>query len=152
MSCSLPALSLASAATRRNHHVHLVADIADETFVDIVHEHSEWYEIAREKHGRKPGVQTVYARCKGGGPQEQVSEWSAALLRAVREETKMPLEMYVYPGQKLIYEPLGSAGARTEARKVVGTWQRASRWRWSRTKSSARAMLAQWVSIQLVAG
>ena len=90
------------------------ATVADDTFVDICHEHSEWYEIAREKHGGKPGAQTVFARCQDGGPHEQVSEWPTALLRAVREVTKMPLEMHVYKGQRLIYEPLGNAGARTD--------------------------------------
>ena len=71
------------------------ATAADDTFVDIVHDNAETYEIAREKHGQKPGVRTVHAHCEPGGPDEDVGAWEPALLRSVREVTKLPLEMHV---------------------------------------------------------
>ena len=94
--------------------------VADDSFVDIVHDNAETYEIARAKHGQKPGVQTVHARCDAGGPDGDVGAWAPELLRRVREVTKLPLEMHVYPGQQLLYEPIGSAGARTDGGWYLG--------------------------------
>ena len=82
--------------------------------LDVVHDNDETYDIATLKHGSKPGVQTLHARCVEGGPEDKdVSKWSRNLRTVVRKASKMLVEVHVYPGQKLLYQPIGKKGAKT---------------------------------------
>ena len=82
--------------------------------LDVVHDNFEIYDIAASKFAHKPGLQVVSARCEVGGPGEaDLLKWPRDLQRAVRDESKMLLEMLVYPGQRLHYQPVGNAGVRT---------------------------------------
>eukprot|EP00966_Prymnesium_polylepis_P332380 7387886-Prymnesium_polylepis.1 len=82
--------------------------------MDVVHDNSEIYDIATAKFASKPGLQVVHARCEAGGPGEpELRKWPRELQRMVRDESKMLLEMCVYPGQRLHYQPIGSVAVRT---------------------------------------
>ena len=85
----------------------------DDSFVDIVHDNAEIYPLAKRTLSNKPGVQRVRARSRGG-PSVCPYEWSASRLRAVRSKSKIMLELWLFPGQKLLYEPAGNGGAKTE--------------------------------------
>lgn len=85
----------------------------DESFVDVVHDNAEMYPIARDKFSSK-ATKIVFARCLEGGPTPCPFEWNGELRKAVRESSRMLLQLYLYKGQRLLYEPIGSGGARTD--------------------------------------
>ena len=87
----------------------------DDTFTDIVHDNDEVYAIAQEKHGGKPEAQLWNARCEQGGPDSDLTKWPAHLIRQVRKEAKVLVQMVIYPGQHVRYEPFGKKGAKTDS-------------------------------------
>ena len=88
-------------------------DDADQDYQDIVHDNSEIYAVARKKLHSKPDLKVVEARCEQGGPDGPMASWPAEALRSVREKSKLLLELRVFRGQRLLYEPIGRAGAKT---------------------------------------
>ena len=92
------------------------AQPASKDDLDVVHDNSEIYDVAEEKFSSRPGVQVARARCESGGPNEvDLLKWPRTLRTRVREagDSKMLEEVYVYPGQRVHYNPLGGKGART---------------------------------------
>ena len=65
------------------------AEQADPSFYDVVHDNTEIYPIATEKHGGKAGVKCVRARCEGGEPSGDMMEWPSNIQRLIRGDTKM---------------------------------------------------------------
>jgi hypothetical protein len=91
-----------------------MAEEADDTFVDVVHDNTEIYEVADAKFQGKPGLKVARARCEVGGPgQADLRQWSSTLQRKVRAKSKMLLEVKTFKGQRLHYQPIGGAGVRT---------------------------------------
>ena len=93
--------------------------VTDHTFKDIVHDNDEAYPIADMKHGGYEGATEVYARRIGGyGAQLGAIPWHWSdqrnMRRQIRAKSRMLLKMHVYPGQLLVYEPIGGAGAVTD--------------------------------------
>ena len=101
----------------------LVQKFAETTFgngeavLDVVHDNEEKYVVATEKHEFKPQVQLAHAeviRRGAGAPQStNLREWQPRALQAVRSQSKIPIEMYTYPGQRVLYQPVGKGGAKT---------------------------------------
>lgn len=100
----------------------------DGSFHDLVHDNSEIYAIADEKHGKQRGSQIHYARCLEGGPEGKPLpwDWNGRLQSLIREQSKLPLKNWFYPDQKLVYEPIGGAAARTVGR--YGTAEEPKGW------------------------
>ena len=94
--------------------------VYDHTFTDVVHDNSEIYDISAAKHGSKAGAQAVHARCETGGPSPDLTQWPTELQRQVREQSKMLVELIVYEGQQLHYEPIGKTGAKTDGGWFLG--------------------------------
>jgi hypothetical protein len=91
-----------------------MVEAVDETFVDVVHDNTEIYDIADVKFQGKPDLKVARARCEVGGPgQADLRLWSSPLQRKVRSQSKMLLEVRTFPGQRLHYQPIGNAGVRT---------------------------------------
>mmetsp|Transcript_13166 Transcript_13166/g.38820 ORF Transcript_13166/g.38820 Transcript_13166/m.38820 type:complete len:500 (+) Transcript_13166:856-2355(+) len=97
---------------------HFEDEVVDETFKDLVHERSEVYPLAYDKHGRRHDSVRVRATARGVEGTKLSStpmEWPADKQRAIRNESKLLLEVHAYPSQFVRYEPVGRGGARTKA-------------------------------------
>lgn len=76
------------------------------------------YPLAYEKHGRRQDSVRVRATARGVEGTKLSStpmEWPADKQRAIRNESKLLLEVHAYPSQFVRYEPVGRGGARTKA-------------------------------------
>jgi hypothetical protein len=104
-----------------------LAEPVDRSFKDLVHDNWEMYGIAKVKPGEQPGAIAYYARCADrSGPEGRPWDWSGPQQRAVREQSKLPLEMFFYEGLRLLYEPIGGVTARTLGRE--GTVEQPKGW------------------------
>ena len=80
-----------------------MAEEADDTFLDVVHDNTEIYEVADAKFQGKPGLKVARARCEVGGPgQADLRQWSSTLQRKVRAKSKMLLEVKTFKGQEFL--------------------------------------------------
>ena len=86
---------------------------ADGTFHDIVHDNNEMYPVADEKYRDKAGARLVHARCEDGAPMQDVAMWPQDCRAKLRKVSRMLVEVWLYPGQRLLYDPIGKAGAKT---------------------------------------
>jgi hypothetical protein len=83
--------------------------------MDVVHDNDEIYSVADRKFSGNRQATIVVASCeKGRGPPEtNMRKWPPKVKQVVRAKSKLMVEMYVYPGQRVHYQPVGKGGART---------------------------------------
>lgn len=84
--------------------------VADASFVDVVHDNVEVYAIAASKYAaRHPSLLAARVVRLLSVPWE----WVGDERHVVREKSKLLLMLHVFNGQRLLYQPLGRNGART---------------------------------------